>query len=114
MPESVSFGPSLSEKRILGRGFEHLAYSVLYPLCEPVIASASELTSAEFGTLHYGCRGEITSVLFNDGPEAAPFMVTVEVEGGQRGGGGGVGGAEAQDGKEKLPFEVGAAVVTGV
>lgn len=53
-------------------------------------------------------------MLFNDGPEAAPFMVTVEVEGGQRGGGGGMGGAEAQDGKEKLPFEVGTAAVTRV
>lgn len=76
---------------------------------ESVTASASELTSTEFGTLHYGCRGEITSVLFNDGPEAAPFMATVEVEGGQRGGGGGMGGAEAHDSKEKLPFEVGSA-----
>eukprot|EP00903_Cladosiphon_okamuranus_P009303 g8875.t1 len=75
-------------------------------LLDGVTASASELTSAEFGTLHYGCRGEITSVLFNDGPEASPFMVTVEVEGGQRGVGGGTGGAEAQDGKENLPFEV--------
>lgn len=53
-------------------------------------------------------------MLFNDGPEAAPFMVTVEVEGGQRGGGGSMGGAEAQDGKDRLPFEVGAAAATRV
>lgn len=86
--------------------FESLTSSTFNAFSKPVTASASELTSVEFGTLHYGCRGEITSVLFNDGPEAAPFMVTVGVEGGQRGGSGGVGGAEAQDGKEKLPFEV--------
>lgn len=71
------------------------------PLSESVSTSASELTSAEFGTLHYGCQGEIASVLFNDGPEAAPFMVTVEMDGGHR-----MGGAEEQGGKEKLPFEV--------
>lgn len=40
-------------------------------------------------------------MLFNDGPEAAPFMVTVEMDGGHR-----MGGAEEQGGKEKLPFEV--------
>lgn len=33
-------------------------------------------------------------------------MVTVEVEGGHRGGGGGMGGAEETGSKEKLPFEV--------
>lgn len=40
-------------------------------------------------------------MLFNDGPEAAPFMVTVEMDSGHR-----VGRAEEQGGKEKLPFEV--------
>lgn len=48
-------------------------------------------------------------MLFNDGPEAAPFMVTVEVEGGQRGG---MGGADSKDGKERFPFEVGTAATT--
>ena len=42
--------------------------------------STSELTTAEFGTLYYGCRREIKYVLFNDGPEAAPFMASVEVD----------------------------------
>lgn len=44
-------------------------------------------------------------MLFNDGPEAAPFMVTVELEGGHRGSGG-AGEHGSGGGKEKLPFEV--------
>lgn len=40
-------------------------------------------------------------MLFNDGPEATPFMVTVEMDGGHR-----MGGGEEEGGKEKLPFEV--------
>lgn len=108
----LPLSPGKAHSRI--QYIEHLPSSTIDPISEPVTASASELTSAEFGTLHYGCRGEITSVLFNDGPEATPFMVTVEVEGGQRGGGGGAGGAEVQDGKEKLPFEVGTATKSRV
>lgn len=38
-------------------------------------------------------------MLFNDGPEVAPFLVTVKVEGSHQGGG-------AEYHKPKLPFEV--------
>lgn len=44
-------------------------------------------------------------MIFNDGPEAAPFMASIEVEGNQGGQGGG--GVEEQGGKRQLPFEVG-------
>ena len=71
-----------------------------------------ESTVAEFGTLHYGCRAEIKYVLFNDGPEAAPFMVSVDSDGVRGGRGqGGTGGGDEQgrsknDAKEQLPFGV--------
>lgn len=42
-------------------------------------------------------------MLFNDGPELAPFMASVEMEGGKLGGG--MGGSESSK-KMQLPFEV--------
>lgn len=42
-------------------------------------------------------------MLFNDGPELAPFMASVEMEGGRLGGG--LGGSELTK-KVQLPFEV--------
>lgn len=69
-------------------------------------SSASELTLAKFGTLHYGCRGEIKAVIFNDGPETAPFMVSIDMEGNRGVRGGNTAGADKKGGKEQLPFEV--------
>lgn len=66
----------------------------------------SELTVAEFGTLHYGCRGEIKAVLFNDGPETAPFMVSIDMEGNRGVRAGSAAGTDKKGGKEQLPFEV--------
>lgn len=73
-------------------------------------ASVCELSAAEFGTLYYGCKGEIKGVLFNDGPEQAPFMAAVEMDGAQaggRGGGGGGGDGEKSEKNYQPPFEVG-------
>lgn len=42
--------------------------------------AGDELADVEFGTLYYGCSGEMRCHLFNDGPEFAPFMVTLELE----------------------------------
>lgn len=78
------------------------------PQCfsSPGTSSVSQLTVAEFGTLHYGCRGEIKAVLFNDGPETAPFMVSIDMEGNRGVRGGSAAGADKKGGKEQLPFEV--------
>lgn len=71
--------------------------------------SATELSKVDFGTLYYGCPGEIKSILFNDGPEAAPFSASVELQGapGANGWDGGKTGVkEKRRGKNKQPVEV--------
>lgn len=72
--------------------------------------SATELSKVDFGTLYYGCQGEVKSILFNDGPEAASFCASVELHGAAPGGhgwGGGKTGVEDERrGKDKQPVEV--------
>lgn len=72
--------------------------------------SATELSKVDFGTLYYGCQGEIKSILFNNGPEAAFFSTSVELHGAAPGGHGWDGGKtyvkEERRGKDKQPVEV--------
>lgn len=55
--------------------------------------------------MHYGRVGEIKAVLFNDGPEIAPFMMSVHLEGSNPGIAEGGGLTDDSEQKGQHPFE---------